>query len=171
MYVEAGDLERALEGRLESAVNMRRWSDHLAPVYTAVRDRGQLPAALAALAAAPGDVARTDGFFFYEYALLGELDAALAALDRLQGGTDTTMTLWLPSWPHCGARRDSRRSWRGSGSRTIGGQTACRTSASRGPAKSSAAETVLPYQRIPIVWLMKIVAVAFNGSVTPRAGK
>ena len=89
-------LERALEGRLESAVNMRRWSDHLAPVYTAVRDRGQLPAALAALAAAPGDVARTDGFFFYEYTLLGELDAALAALDRLQGGTDTTMMLWLP---------------------------------------------------------------------------
>ena len=93
---EAGDVDRALEGRLESAVNMRRWSDHIAPVYTAVRDRGQLPAALAALAAAPEDVARTDGFFFYEYAIFGELDAALAALDRLEGSTDTTMNLWLP---------------------------------------------------------------------------
>ncbi len=54
------------------------------------------PRRAGALAAAPEDVARTDGFFFYEYALLGELDAALAALDRLEGGTDTTMTLWLP---------------------------------------------------------------------------
>ena len=72
-------IDRALEGRLESAVRIRRWSDHITPVYTAVQDRGQLPAALAALAAAPEEVARTDGFFFYEYAILGELDAALAA--------------------------------------------------------------------------------------------
>ncbi len=96
VYVERGEHHRALEGRLESAVSMRRYSDHLRPVYAAVADREQLPAALAALAAVPEDSARTEGFFFYEYAILGELEAALAALDRLEGSTDTMMTLWLP---------------------------------------------------------------------------
>lgn len=96
VQVERGDFARAGAARLESATNMQRWSEHIEPVYTALADRTLLPEARAALAAAPEDTARTEGFFFYEHAILGETEAALAALARLDGTTDTTMHLWLP---------------------------------------------------------------------------
>ena len=96
VYVERGELDRARASRLESAASMQRWAEHIEPVYAAVTDRARLPEALATLAGAPEAVARTEGHFFYEYAILGETGAALAALARLEGTTDTTMNLWLP---------------------------------------------------------------------------
>jgi TolB-like protein/DNA-binding winged helix-turn-helix (wHTH) protein len=96
VYVARGELDRARTSRLESAATMERWSEHIEPVYAAVTDRARLPGALATLAAAPEAAARMDGFFFYEYAILGEVEAAVAALARLEGNTDTPMMIWLP---------------------------------------------------------------------------
>jgi TolB-like protein/DNA-binding winged helix-turn-helix (wHTH) protein len=93
--VERGEFDKARDARLESATSMQRWSEHIEPVYAALADRARLPEALAALAAAPEAVARTEGFFYYELAILGETEAALAALARLEGTTDTTMLVWL----------------------------------------------------------------------------
>jgi Tfp pilus assembly protein PilF len=96
VHVERGDFAQAGAARLESAAGMQRWSGHLEPVYAAIADRARLPEALAVLASAPEAVARTEGFFYYEYAILGETDAALAALAHVDGTTDTTMIVWLP---------------------------------------------------------------------------
>jgi TolB-like protein/DNA-binding winged helix-turn-helix (wHTH) protein len=96
VYLERGEFGRAGAARAEASSQMKRWSAHIEPVYAALTDRARLPEALAVMAGAPESAARTEGFFFYEYAILGELDFAAAALERLEGSTDTLMLLWLP---------------------------------------------------------------------------